>query len=72
LHFAWDALPWCNDNNETEIIQKKIDVSNNQTYPAILLEFLKYTRSLEYEETPKYYFIIEKFRREIELLSKTN
>jgi len=72
LHFAWDALPWCNDTNETEIIQKKIDIINNQMYPAILLEFLNYTRSLEYEETPKYYFIIERFRREIELLSKTN
>lgn len=72
LYFISEKLPWNNDNDENVIIKKKIEIIDNTVYPYILLDLLRYTRSLEYEEKPNYYLIIDKFKREIELLSKTN
>jgi serine/threonine protein kinase len=72
LYFLSDKLPWNNDIEEEEIIRKKTEIINNMKYPIILLDLLRYVRSLEYEEKPNYYLIMDNFKREIELLSKTN
>jgi serine/threonine protein kinase len=72
LYFISDNLPWNNESDENEIIKKKLEILNNNRYPHILLDFLRYVRSLEYEEKPNYYLIIDNFKREIDLLSKIN
>jgi casein kinase 1 epsilon len=70
--FYLGSLPWNNVLDEEIIICQKTEVLNNNAYPVVLLDFLRYCRSMEYEEKPNYYLIIDNFRREIEILSKTN
>lgn len=72
LYLFYGNLPWTNKTDENEILKAKIQILNNKIYPKIILDFLKYSRGLEYEENPNYYFIIDKFNREIKLLSKIN
>lgn len=63
-------LPWNNILDENSIIKLKNEIFSINEYPSILLNFLKYSKNLEYEETPHYDLIIENFKHEIELLSK--
>ena len=72
LYFISENLPWNNDTNENEIVKKKQEILNNEKYPRVLLDFLIYSRYLEYEETPNYNLIIDNFKREIEILSKSS
>lgn len=72
FYFLSGSLPWNTDTDENEILKKKIDLINSNRYPSFLLDLLRYIRSLEYEEKPNYYLIMDNFKREIELLSKTN
>lgn len=72
FYFFSGILPWNNDTDEKEIVRKKIELLNNTNYPAALLELLRYVRTLEYTEKPNYFLIINNFKREIELMSKTN
>ena len=72
LYFMTDNLPWNNETDENEIIRKKLEIMSNKRYPSILLDFIRYSRALEYEEKPNYYLIIDNFKREIELMSKIN
>jgi hypothetical protein len=72
LYFINGSLPWNNEINENKIIIKKQEILNNRIYPQVLLDFLRYSMSLEYEEKPNYYLIIDNFKREIEILSKIN
>jgi serine/threonine protein kinase len=69
LYFINGTLPWNNDNNEKEVVLKKINIINDSCYPNILLDYLRYVTSLKYEEKPNYDFIIDYFTKEIELLS---
>jgi serine/threonine protein kinase len=68
LYFYTGILPWTTILIEEEIISLKRDMIYNKTYPSILLDLLKYSRILEYEETPNYNVIIENFKKEIEIL----
>jgi casein kinase I family protein HRR25 len=73
LYFYSGSLPWNTISEEETIIDMKSDLTNyNSNYPSVLLNFLKYTRSIEFEEKPNYYLIIDNFKREIELLSKNS
>jgi serine/threonine protein kinase len=72
FYFFSGILPWNNDTEENEIVRKKIEIINNNQYPDVLLDLLRYVRLLDYEEKPNYYLIIDNFKREIELLSKTS
>ena len=65
-------LPWNNVLDEEIIINFKNEILKNDKCPLVILEFLRYSRSLEYEEKPNYYLIIDNFKREIEILSKNN
>ena len=65
-------LPWNNTSNEEIIINLKNEILKSDNYPLVLLYFLKYSRSMEYEEKPNYYLIIDNFKRELEILSKNN
>lgn len=72
MYFYTGWLPWNNIFNDFEIIDLKINISTSERYPTILLELLNYSRDLKYNETPNYSYIIDKFNKEIEILSKIN
>jgi serine/threonine protein kinase len=72
IYFYLGELPWKNEIIENKIMEQKFQILNNHTYPQVLLDFFKLVRSLEFEEEPNYYLIIENFRREIEIMSKIN
>ena len=72
IYFYMGFLPWNNISDEEKIIDFKNDILKDNKYPFILLEFLRYSRTMEYEEKPNYYLIIDNFKREIELLSKNS
>ena len=72
IYFYMGFLPWNNISDEEKIIDFKNDILKDKRYPFILLEFLRYSRTMEYEEKPNYYLIIDNFKREIELLSKNS
>ena len=65
-------LPWNNVSDEKNIVNLKKDILKNGNYPLVLLDFLRYSRTMEYEEKPNYYLIIDNFKRELEILSKNN
>ncbi len=72
LYFCSGFLPWNNITDEREIISLKSNLINEDKYdyPIVFIELLKYIRSMEFEEKPNYFLIIDNFKREIELLSK--
>jgi serine/threonine protein kinase len=72
IYFYMGFLPWNNVSDEETIIRLKNEILNNNIIPLVLSEFLRYCRSMEYEEKPNYYLIMDNFRREIEILSKIN
>lgn len=72
IYFYMGFLPWNNVVDEEIILNLKNEILKNDKCPLLLLDFLRYSRSLEYEEKPNYYLIIDNFKREIELLSKNN
>jgi casein kinase 1 len=51
-----------------EIKQLKIELFDDTRLPHILLDYIKYTRSLEFKENPDYDKIINDFRMEIDIL----
>ena len=63
-------LPWNNESNEEIIINLKNDMIKDNIYPLVLLELLKYSRTMEYEEKPNYYLIIDNLKSELQILTK--
>jgi serine/threonine protein kinase len=59
------------DINET-IKNLKLTVIERSNLPEVLIRYIKYINSLRFEETPNYYFIIDNFKKEIELLAKNS
>jgi serine/threonine protein kinase len=72
LYFLNGSLPWNNITDENIVINLKYEIINDNRYPIVILDLLKYVRTMEYEEKPNYYLIIDNFKREIEILSKIN
>lgn len=72
LYFYMGFLPWNNVSDEEIIINLKNNILKDNRYPLVLLDFLRYSRTMEYEEKPNYYLIIDNFKREIEILSKNS
>jgi hypothetical protein len=71
LYFFTGELEWNNSDksiSDIEIINLKESVATNNKYPLVLLNYIKYIRSLEFEETPNYSIIIDSFNKEINLL----
>ena len=66
LYFYLGNLKWNNNTNSSEIIFLKENVLTDNEYPEILLNYIKYIRSLEFDETPNYSIIIDSFKREID------
>jgi casein kinase I family protein HRR25 len=70
--FYLGTLSWQEMVSENiEMIKKlKEDIIVNDKLPQILVNYIKYVRSLEYEETPNYFLIVDNFKRELEILKK--
>ena len=68
------TLPWQQEKVKNDDIIKRLkqNITNNDTLPEILVNYIKYVRSLEYEEKPNYFLIIDNFKRELEILKKTS
>jgi serine/threonine protein kinase len=72
IYFYMGVLPWNSVSDEQTIMDLKKQILKNDKCPSVLLDFLKYSRTMEYEEKPNYYLIIDNFKREIEILSKNS
>jgi serine/threonine protein kinase len=70
--FYLGTLSWQEMVSENiEMIKKlKEDIIVNDKLPQILVNYIKYVRSLEYEEIPNYFLIVDNFKRELEILKK--
>ena len=68
------TLPWQQEKVKNDDIIKKLkqNITSNDKLPEILVNYIKYVRSLEYEEKPNYFLIIDNFKRELEILKKTS
>lgn len=64
------TLPWfeISDNNLIFKIKKELKFD----LPPVLIEFIRYIREMKFDEAPNYYLFIDKFKREIEFISKIN
>lgn len=72
LYFYAGWLPWNCDDCLDVIFAKKIAIEKSERYPAILLDVLRYARSLEHGDIPDYIKLSNQFLREIEILSKNS
>ena len=61
---SWQGISGLNNTNES-IKQLKMNILHNNKLPPVIINYMNYVRSLEFEETPEYAFLIEKFQREI-------
>lgn len=68
LYFYMGYLKWNNIIDNSEIILLKESVDTDNDYPEILVNYMKNIRSLEFDDTPNYSTIIDKFKREIDIL----
>ena len=70
IYLNFGFLPWNNESKEEIIINLKNDMIKDNRYPLVLLKLLKYSRTMEYEEKPNYYLIIDNLKSELQILSK--
>jgi len=54
--------------NDT-IKNMKINIVNDENIPNVFIDFLKYVRSMEFEEKPNYTLLTDTFKREIQNIS---
>ena len=61
------TLPWQEVKVENIDIIKRLkqDITSNDKLPEILVNYIKYVRSLEYEEKPNYFLIIDNLEKEL-------
>lgn len=73
LYFYNGYLTWENINDEEVVLRLKMQILHYESYsnvPSILLDLLRYTRKLKFEEKLNYCLIIDNLKKEIEILSK--
>jgi len=70
--FLLGKLPWqeLTSENIDTIKNLKQHIVTNDKLPEIFVNYIKYVRSLEYEEKPNYFLIIDNFKRELENIKK--
>jgi len=73
-YFYLGRLSWQELTREKIDVIKKLkqDITTNDKLPQILVNYIKCVRSLEYEEKPNYFLIVDNFKRELEILKKTS
>ena len=77
LYFYFGTLPWQNillleENSNDKIKYLKMQIIENNKLPSVLINYMKYTRKLNFEEKPNYELIIDTFKSEIEILAKNS
>lgn len=76
IYFYLGSLPWqdiselsvTNESTHEKIINLKTQLLETSSLPTILTNYMKYVRSLGFEEKPNYALLIDNFKKEIELL----
>ena len=74
IYFYLGSLCWQTDTKtdfeivkaKPDIVKAKQDIINDAKIPIILINYMKYVRSLEFGEKPNYYLLSDNFMREIE------
>lgn len=72
IYFYLGSLPWENNFENDKIISSKENIINNDKIPFVLIDYMKYIFTLNFEEKPNYNDIINNFKRELEILQKNN
>lgn len=71
IYFYLGFLPWQEIKEDTNIIKKmKQVITEKDDIPLVIINFIKHIRSLEYDEMPNYFLIMDNFKRELELIKK--
>jgi casein kinase I family protein HRR25 len=76
IYFYLGCLSWHDiseiGNTNENIKNLKEKIINGAGLPDILVNLIKYSRQIRFDEKPNYFFIIDNFKREIELLTKNS
>ena len=74
IYFYLGELEWqkIDSTNHTLIKELKTNVINNTKIPHVLIEYIKFVRTIEFEEKPYYHYLFELFKREIDKIEIIN
>jgi len=74
LYLNIGYLEWSNVENEENIKILKTNVTNvtNEKKPKIILDLIKYSRNLKFEEKPNYFFILDILKNKINEINENN
>ena len=75
IYFYLGSLAWQQQqeeilNTKERIVYLKQFITETTQLPEVLSVYMKYVRNLAFEETPDYTFIINMFKRELEIIQK--
>jgi len=65
IYFYLERLPWHSIQINDVIKEKKANIFNDILLPKIMVDYMMYIKSLEFEGTPNYNLLIDIFKREI-------
>lgn len=66
IFFYHGKLDWQYDFSNDTIIKKKEAILKNNKLPSVLIDYMRYIKSLDFEDCPEYLDLINMFKREIE------
>jgi serine/threonine protein kinase len=71
---SWEDISYLskNENINEKIKSIKQNILDSNSFPEVLVNYMKYVTKLEFEETPNYNLIINNFKRELEILTKSS
>lgn len=65
MYFYTGFLPWQLDKTNENIKKQKQDIVEDVRLPKVLINYMKYVRSLGFSEKPNYIKIIDDFKKEL-------
>lgn len=71
-YLEWQTITPTTKDDITRILYLKESILFSDIIPCVLLNFLKYVKRLNFEDTPDYLTLIDEFKREIISLEKNN
>jgi casein kinase I family protein HRR25 len=74
IYFYLGELEWQKTDsiNHDLIKEMKTNIIYNTKIPPILIEYIKFVRTIEFEETPFYHILFEMLKREIDKIESIN
>jgi serine/threonine protein kinase len=74
IYFYLGELEWQKTDsiNHDLIKEMKTNIIYNTKIPPILIEYIKFVRTIEFEETPFYNILFEMLKREIDIIENIN